>query len=623
MPIHRLPTPGADDGQWGDILNDFLDQSHTATGSLKDGVVSATNIQDSIITDVKISSTAAISRTKLASDVQASLTKADSVAPLTTSTWTSGTLAIGVNLVDATSGAKTPTLPTPTVAGQLLSIEKTDSSVNAVTISGTIRGSAGSLALTSQNQAILLEAESLTSWRPFADHRTKASLDATYSSLGLPKFGTVDKRIYVSKTGSDANDGLAPGGAKLTIGAALTALAGGAGGEIILGVGTWIEEFTLTDGLRIRGSGKALTIIKAVSGSTNAGAIMSPVAAPIQNIVLEDFTLQGNGNAGQSGLYFPQGTASIAPGAGAWYGLFRRVVVKGFALHQIWLQGGSTNGLNPHQFLTFQQVAATGVAAGYALFLTGQVGQVDFYNCEFDGPGMGSGGTNIRLNRECSDTLGATIVTDEHPYAINFYTLTSQSNDLAVYIDRASPALFVGPYFENIYRAITCVQSSVVRIISPIFANAAYKGDSTGYGVSTASSAVARVMGPLFTGNVETSFKNAGGSLLVDGDFESTSNPVTSGMTLQQGNSTTISLGTAKTHYLNSGASAVNTINAKCVPGDVVYLKAFGGSVNFATGGNLSLGSRTSPVTLPQNAWATFVRQDLGGTAWELISTSA
>ncbi|HEX9679580.1 MAG TPA: hypothetical protein VGA08_03100, partial [Candidatus Saccharimonadales bacterium] len=29
----RLPTPGGDQGQWGDILNDFLSQQHSADGT--------------------------------------------------------------------------------------------------------------------------------------------------------------------------------------------------------------------------------------------------------------------------------------------------------------------------------------------------------------------------------------------------------------------------------------------------------------------------------------------------------------------------------------------------------------------------------------------------------------
>lgn len=33
--MSRLPTPGADGGIWGDILNDFLTQAHNADGTVK------------------------------------------------------------------------------------------------------------------------------------------------------------------------------------------------------------------------------------------------------------------------------------------------------------------------------------------------------------------------------------------------------------------------------------------------------------------------------------------------------------------------------------------------------------------------------------------------------------
>jgi len=36
----RLPVSGSDDGQWGNILNDFLSQSHTTSGALTSGAVS-------------------------------------------------------------------------------------------------------------------------------------------------------------------------------------------------------------------------------------------------------------------------------------------------------------------------------------------------------------------------------------------------------------------------------------------------------------------------------------------------------------------------------------------------------------------------------------------------------
>jgi hypothetical protein len=39
MSIVRLPTPGGDDGEWGDILNEFLNVSHQSNGLLKTGAV--------------------------------------------------------------------------------------------------------------------------------------------------------------------------------------------------------------------------------------------------------------------------------------------------------------------------------------------------------------------------------------------------------------------------------------------------------------------------------------------------------------------------------------------------------------------------------------------------------
>lgn len=73
----RLPTPGGDDGDWGDILNNFLGVSHAADGSLGGNTVDSAQLKDSSVTDAKINSNAAISKSKLSSSVQSSLDKAD------------------------------------------------------------------------------------------------------------------------------------------------------------------------------------------------------------------------------------------------------------------------------------------------------------------------------------------------------------------------------------------------------------------------------------------------------------------------------------------------------------------------------------------------------------------
>ncbi|MFZ1301708.1 MAG: hypothetical protein WAQ27_04030 [Candidatus Microsaccharimonas sp.] len=58
----RLPQPGADGGQWGEILNEFLRQTHTADGALKSGTVTTGTIADDTITEAKLDTAV---RTKL------------------------------------------------------------------------------------------------------------------------------------------------------------------------------------------------------------------------------------------------------------------------------------------------------------------------------------------------------------------------------------------------------------------------------------------------------------------------------------------------------------------------------------------------------------------------------
>lgn len=54
MEMARLPTPGSDDGDWGNILNDFLQQSHGSGGAIKANAVDSAAIQDSAVTVAKL-----------------------------------------------------------------------------------------------------------------------------------------------------------------------------------------------------------------------------------------------------------------------------------------------------------------------------------------------------------------------------------------------------------------------------------------------------------------------------------------------------------------------------------------------------------------------------------------
>ena len=61
----RLPKPGSDQGKWGEILNDYLSQSHKADGTLKDGSVTSSTLTDSAVTTTKLQDNS-VATTKLA-----------------------------------------------------------------------------------------------------------------------------------------------------------------------------------------------------------------------------------------------------------------------------------------------------------------------------------------------------------------------------------------------------------------------------------------------------------------------------------------------------------------------------------------------------------------------------
>lgn len=95
-------------------------------------------------------------------------------------------------------------------------------------------------------------------------HSDQNAVAAAVNKLPKP---SADQVLYVSKSGNDSNDGLTPGGAKLTVAAALAVLT--SGGEILVGAGTFTETaWTVPDETHIRGVGTATIISFATPTST-------------------------------------------------------------------------------------------------------------------------------------------------------------------------------------------------------------------------------------------------------------------------------------------------------------------------------------------------------------------
>jgi len=79
----RLPQPGGDYGDWGQILNDFLLQSHNTDGSIKDGVVVEDMLAPSVgakLDNVGTVADGSVTETKLAPDVVTKLNAPGTIA---------------------------------------------------------------------------------------------------------------------------------------------------------------------------------------------------------------------------------------------------------------------------------------------------------------------------------------------------------------------------------------------------------------------------------------------------------------------------------------------------------------------------------------------------------------
>jgi hypothetical protein len=147
----RLPTPGGDDGAWGDLLNDFLNVEHHGDGTLK-SVVRPTAVQ-------------------------------------AVSTAATGSLgAAQIALVDATSTNCTRTLPLANslTAGTTVGVMKADSSTHTVVIAAsgadTIVASGASLTLTLAGESVELVSDGVSQWTPRANNIQPSALSSAYVS---------------------------------------------------------------------------------------------------------------------------------------------------------------------------------------------------------------------------------------------------------------------------------------------------------------------------------------------------------------------------------------------------------------------------------------------------------
>ena len=107
----RLPIPGADDGNWGEILNEHVSQALKSDGSIKDNVITASSIAPNTLTVTEIENST-ITESKLDPSVQAKLNSQGATGPIG-ATGASGQ-SITVTLVAESDWAALPVDTGPT-----------------------------------------------------------------------------------------------------------------------------------------------------------------------------------------------------------------------------------------------------------------------------------------------------------------------------------------------------------------------------------------------------------------------------------------------------------------------------------------------------------------------------
>jgi len=167
----RLPEPGKDAGVWGTVLNEFLEVSHSATGTLKPGVINDSNISD--VAQTKVTGLAATLAAKANTNDVVHNTTDETIAGIKIFTTSpvvplpsSGGSVANKNYVDILPGYNTLRITTNTtaasdrdtlystdasggpitvqlpaagsvMAGRQYQVKKVDATANAVTIAGT------------------------------------------------------------------------------------------------------------------------------------------------------------------------------------------------------------------------------------------------------------------------------------------------------------------------------------------------------------------------------------------------------------------------------------------------------------------------------------------------------
>ena len=443
------------------------------------------------------------------------------------------------------------------------------------------------------------------------------------------QFASIQAAINALPAGGGVVDARSPN-VNLTMGAIDT----GSNTKIVtLLLGPFTYTFTqivVRQGFNILGAGLINTTLQNVGTNANPAFVIPQVSNNAIIFHWSDFQVLGlAGNTSQDGIFFD---ASTLTNAGVELGTFMNIQLTGFkgsTIHLKATQDGVSGSIGAMQGLTFINVTAirpTGAtgATQNALRIEGGCGQIKFENCWFTGASSDTG-VNVFVG-----TTGT-----QAPYSIHFQETTNQ-NGFAYLFDGAIGCTCEKDHFEvikgcynfaNTASPIVGFRSVGAYINSNVAVNAG-NGYIVNIPIGTPNVDVL-IDSPMIGGQPDKTIVNATNGVnvrMINAQYLPGNTPVnvsvSSGSTFQGTPAATLDVKCCRTVQLSASATSITTLKSGLQPGETITFYTTGGSAQFATGGNLSLGNNSSPLVINTGDSVTFERVDQGAAAFVLVGYS-
>jgi len=411
--------------------------------------------------------------------------------------------------------------------------------------------------------------------------------------------------------------------------------------------GGWlVDKIDLKNGVNITGDSKELTILYAKTaeeGGTEVPYLFEVPSGPV-NVSISNLKILGGVKFRETvpfkGCFHFKASASKNNDGGTWSSSFKNVDIIGFRGNGIYLEGGVTGNL-PNQFLLFEMInvgmSTESPKSSSALKITGQQGQLTFFNSAFNGF---NNNNTFHKGHVVDISYGPGIENlGSYSAVVSFINSTFQEGDHGVYINYAENVTIDNCWFENLGNAVTVDGSdhacNSINILNNRFANAAGYGALPVVAPNILQGACVTVINSLVTiANNYVTASDLNSSKITDDYFimatglPGSINPgveaygnnyaspvmdISTGIVPRVTSITDniLECGHNKMVVANNVSGVVSIINSIVNAGETLYIKSAGRTITFkeTNRGNLLLG-KTGSLTLNDGEVAGFTKMD-------------